>query len=88
MSAMRLIKKEVFYDELHKCGFSMLQPATEGHTLWQHSTGQVITLPHDLELYPDYLLETALRTVNGLYTKSGTSVSSRSFSCEKQQEPA
>src|SRR6185295_4234430 len=68
--SMRLYSKADFEAELRKYGLSPTEHTTEVLTLWISDKGMMIFIPHNQDIYPDYMLDTILAMMNRLYDTS------------------
>ena len=68
--SMRLYSKADFEAELRKYGLSPTELRTDILTLWVSDKGMSIFIPHDQDMYPDYMLDTILAMMNRLYDTS------------------
>jgi hypothetical protein len=72
--SMRLYSKADFEAELRKYGLSPTEHKTDILTLWVSDKGMSIFVPHDQDMYPDYMLDTILAMMNRLYDPSVSGV--------------
>lgn len=79
--SMRLYSKADFEAELRKRKIEKTKFSTGTMTLWQDDNGFSIFIEHELDVYPDYLLDNVLSLLNKLYECGGPTIS-RSYTVE------
>lgn len=87
MTAMRLMSKGDFYMSLENHGFTKQQELnTENYSIWLHTkSNECVTIPTNLDAYPDYLLDRCLEAVGGLYVVPQNVIAKKKY---KAKEPA
>ncbi|MFC1659676.1 hypothetical protein ACFL0U_03865 [Pseudomonadota bacterium] len=76
---MRIYTKEGLEKELVKAGFKKTRTSTEKHDLWKYANGKVVSIPNDLDIYPDYILDKILISIGKLYSTDNNKIISLKY---------